>query len=350
MTNVFDHPWLGGLFGDDEMSRVLSAEAELARMLAVESAWTRAIGKAQGISADVYNSLAETIVTAPITPQDLRDGAARDGIPVPALVELIKRDVSADLHPLVHKGLTSQDVMDTSLMLALQRVFPILGSRLGRLLDALGTLNTRFGARSIMGYTRMQAALPITVGDRISGWERPLAVLQDRMPELAQRAAIVQWGGPVGIRDGGTDALGASFAANLGLRDPGHAWHSDRLIIADIAAALASISSALGKIGQDLTLMAQMGPACLVLQSGGGSSAMQHKRNPVLAETLVTLARFNASAIGSIHHAVVHEQERSGSAWALEWMTLPDMIMTTGRSLTCASQAIAQIDRIGQDS
>ena len=94
--------------------------------------------------------------------------------------------------------------------------------------------------------------------------------------------------------------------------------------------------------------MAQQGIEEIGLSGGGGSSAMPHKSNPVLAELLVTLARFNAGQVAQLHHAMVHEQERSGAAWALEWMVLPQMQITTGRGLLTAQTMLNQIERIGR--
>ena len=84
-----------------------------------------------------------------------------------------------------------------------------------------------------------------------------------------------------------------------------------------------------------------------VLEAGGGSSAMPHKSNPILAELLVTLARFNATQAAGLHHSLVHEQERSGAAWMLEWMILPSMSLATGRALTAATSLINSISDIG---
>lgn len=89
------------------------------------------------------------------------------------------------------------------------------------------------------------------------------------------------------------------------------------------------ISGSLGKFGQDVALLAEMGGE-IQLTGGGGSSAMPHKQNPVGAETLVTLARFNAVQVAGLHQSLVHEQERSGAAWALEWLLLPQMVVATG--------------------
>jgi 3-carboxy-cis,cis-muconate cycloisomerase len=113
----------------------------------------------------------------------------------------------------------------------------------------------------------------------------------------------------------------------------------------EFASYLALVSGSLGKIGQDLALMAQMGE--VGLKAGGGSSAMPHKQNPVQAELLVTLARYNAVQASGMHHAMVHEQERSGAAWTLEWMLLPQMAVATGRGLTVAITLIGDIERMG---
>jgi 3-carboxy-cis,cis-muconate cycloisomerase len=92
--------------------------------------------------------------------------------------------------------------------------------------------------------------------------------------------------------------------------------------------------------------MAQAGDE-IALSGGGGSSAMPHKQNPVAAEILVTLARFNATQLSGMHHALVYEQERSGSAWSLEWLILPQMIVAAGSSLRLSAELASRIDRIG---
>ena len=93
--------------------------------------------------------------------------------------------------------------------------------------------------------------------------------------------------------------------------------------------------------------MSQQGIDEVELSGGGGSSAMPHKQNPVLAELLVTLARFNATQVPAMHDAMVHEQERSGAAWSLEWMILPQMAQATARSLTAGNEICQSISRIG---
>ena len=347
MTDRADHPWLGELFGDAEIAQMLSAEADLHRMLRIEAAWTRAIAP-----EDISERIASRTEHASINPGDLAAGTSRDGVPVPELVRILKKGIPEEQdHRWIHNGLTSQDVMDTALVMALQEVLPVLQTRLDGLNDELDALSARDGHRRLMGMTRMQPALPIQTGDRISTWQRPLVGLAADLTDLKHRCAILQWGGPVGVRDPNLPAkTGPTFAKALDLRDPRTSWHNDRGVLSDLSAKLSRITGATGKIGQDIALLAQTDPSALRLSSGGASSAMPHKQNPILAELLVTLARRNTADLALMHQALVHEQERSGAAWMLEWIALPQMLITTGRSLSVARTAIGSITRIGEVS
>ena len=200
-----------------------------------------------------------------------------------------------------------------------------------------------------MGYTRMQPALPIAAGDRLAAWAAPFAALRDDLARLRPLVERVQFGGPVGTaqNDAGGAALMTRMSQELGLA-PGPATHTNRQALVDYAGWLSRVSGAAGKIGQDVALMAALGKDTIRLSGTGGSSAMPHKQNPVLAETLVTLARWNATLVGGMHQALVHEMERSGSAWTLEWLVLPQMLMTTGRSLSALAAVLSDITEIGQ--
>jgi 3-carboxy-cis,cis-muconate cycloisomerase len=138
-------------------------------------------------------------------------------------------------------------------------------------------------------------------------------------------------------------AVADHLADALQLRRGGRARHGERDGAAEFAGWLSMITGSLGKLGQDVALMAQTEIGELRLPGGGGSSAMPGKNNPVAAEMLVALARFNAGMIGTVHQALVHENERSCSAWTLEWMTLPQMCVATGASLRHGAALIETI-------
>ncbi|UXX82207.1 3-carboxy-cis,cis-muconate cycloisomerase [Roseovarius pelagicus] len=350
MSGVFNHPWLGGLFDDAEAAAIWAPERQLSHMLMFEAAFTRALGAVGTISSGVAQTTASMIEQFDTDMTDLHHGTARDGLPVPALVAQL-RQAAGENAKAVHTGSTSQDVMDTALALSIREFNPILSERLNQLSGALADLSQRFGDNQIMGRTRMQAALPITVADRLSTWAQPLDLHHTRLDQLRPRVECLQLGGAVGDRAALTpnaDAMAADMAARLGLTNPGKAWHAMRDGIVEYANLLSLITGTLGKMGQDISLMATQGIDEIALSGGGGSSAMPHKQNPILAELLVTLARYNATQVAGMHHALVHEHERSGAAWALEWMILPDMARTTARSLSAAAQLCQQITHIGQ--
>lgn len=346
MTDVFDHPWLGGLFTDPDMAALWSPDAQLAGMRAFEAAFSRALGRAGAPHAE---AAAQVIETMTFDMDDLRAGTGQDGVVVPRLVRQMKA-AAGEAAGTVHTGATSQDVIDTATAMAMRDTLALIDARLGTLAGALGAVTARLGDRPLMGRTRMQAATPITAADRIAPWLLPLSDHRARIAQARPRIARLQLGGASGDRaDLGdrADAVAADMAITLGLKNPPRAWHAMRDGVAEFAGLLSLVSGTLGKMGQDIALMAQQGIGEIELSGGGTSSAMAHKQNPVLAELLVTLARFNAGQLALIHQSLVHEQERSGAAWALEWMVLPQMAQATGRALTAATALVDQIRRIG---
>lgn len=345
--SVFDHPWLSGLFGDTEMAAIVSGDRQMAHMLAFEAAWSRACGKAGLFEAAQAEEAAMAIEGAEIDLADISAGMAQDGVPIPRLVKQLKAVAPAEA---VHKGATSQDVVDTALVLSLREASFLIAGRLMELETYLKVLEDRFGDAPLMGRTRMQAATEITVRDRVLAWRLPVA---DHLKTLDQKRADVekvQIGGASGDRKAlgdKADEVVADVAKALGLAPTDKAWHGMRHGIAGYASFLSLVTGSLGKMGQDIALMAQQGLGEVSLSGGGGSSAMPHKQNPVAAELLVTLARFNATQVSAMHHALIHEQERSGTAWSLEWMVLPQMLMATGRSLSMAIELVQNIQRLG---
>lgn len=352
MSDAFSHAWLGGLFGDPEVAEILSPEADLKRLLQVEAAWTRALGKTaanttpenKGQTPSVTESAAESIArhieSALLTPQDLGDGTGRDGVPVPQLVTRLREGLPAEQQSMVHRGLTSQDVIDTAFILSMQTLLEVFDQRLGKLETALAQLNTRCGGQTVMAYTRMQPAREISTDQLIRTWRQPLANNRQELARFRSVASVIQYGGAVGTRE--HSATASVFAELLGLNEPGHAWHSDRNLSASLASLLSNLTGALGKLGQDVALMAA--DKRLGLSEGGGSSSMPHKQNPVEAELLVSLARYNAVVAGGVHQALVHEHQRSGSAWMLEWLLLPGALQATGRSLNASLSVVDSIE------
>ncbi len=348
--SVATGPILASMLGDGEVAALFSAEADVRAMLAFEAALAHACAEVGLVPADAAARI--TAACDGLAPDFERLGTAtaEDGVVVAELVRQLRGAVDPADREHVHLGATSQDVIDTSLVLRLRAVNTLLQARLDRVGAALEELQVTFGDAPLMARTRMQAARPIRVRDRIDAWAGPLARIAERLAAGGEDLQCLQLAGPTGtlaeLAPHGAEVR-RRVAARLDLADPGGCWHTDRRRILDYADALSRLTGALGKLGQDLALMAQNEIAEVEFAATGGSSSMAHKRNPVRAETLVTLARANATQIAGMHQALVHEQERSGAAWTLEWLLLPQMCLAAGAALRNAEALLGAVRRLG---
>ena len=333
-AGIFDH-----LFADPDIQALFSDAAAMRAMLAVEAA----LARAQGVLGMIPQSAAEEISNTAnlLDPDATRLGTATDsaGVPVIALVTALRGAVSETAAPYVHWGATSQDIMDTGLVLVLERALDILLRRMARVGDQLAALADENRATLMAARTRTQQAVPTTFGLKAALWLHPLARHCRRLDELRPRLLAVQLGGAGGTQaawGGDGPALSEAVARALSLAAPAAPWHGQRDGLVEFAGWLALVSGSLGKIGADLTLMAQSEVGEIVDGAGGSSSTMPQKANPIRSETLVALARSNAGLIATMHQALIHNHERDGMAWPLEWLTLTQMAVQTGAALAAA--------------
>lgn len=348
MSSAFDHPLLSGLLGDAELDSAWGLEAEIQAMLAFEGALAAAQADCGFIPAEAAAAIADLVSTFHPDIDDLRRGTAVDGVVVPRLIAQMRAALGEPHAATIHVGATSQDVIDTAMVLRMSSCLVILGRRVEAINAALETLRQRFGQLPMMGVTRMQPAIGIHVADRIDAWLSPLARHLGRLGTLRNETMVVQFGGPAGSLDhldGKGPEIRRLLAGRLGLGDVPQ-WQSQRDRIASLAGWLATLSGLLGKFGQDVALLAQMGGE-IALSGGGKSSAMAHKQNPVQAEVLVALGRYAASLQGAMQQSLIHEQERSGAAWTLEWLALPQLLKTAGASTIVALRLAENIQQMG---
>lgn len=351
-TSPFDHPLLSGLLGDAEVAPFLAAEAEIREMLRFEIALAEAEGAEGVIPASSAEHLAGRLPAFAPDLDEIRVATTRDGTIGVEFVRQLRHWLGPPFDQQVHFGATSQDLVDTALVLRLRPVLAIFTHRIDAIIRRLAELDRQFGRRAVMGRTRMQDAVPITVADKLATWQGPLGRHLDRLRDLMPRFAQLQFGGAAGTLDKLGDkanAVAARLGETLELSVPARSWHTQRDGVVEFADWLSLVSGTLGKIGADIGLMAQNRFGDIALEGGGGSSAMPHKQNPIGAEVLVALAHYNATLTGGMQEALVHEQERSGAAWTLEWLILPQMVMTTAASLRTANALLGQVIRIGQD-
>ncbi len=346
----YNAPLLSPILGDRETAAFFSVQADIKSMLRFEIALAKAQADVGVLTKAIANEIENALLAFEPDIETLACDVARDGMAVPGLVKQLRLTVEPETASKIHYQCTSQDVIDTSAMLRMKACCVLLQKRLATLVAALKILAAQNSGNAFMAYTRMQAALPTTADERIRIWLDPL---DESLSEAKNLAFPVQLAGPIGSSKsygGARDELAAHMANLLGLDDLGRVWQTDRTPIMDMGHWLTKVSGHLGKFGSDIALMAQLGSEQITMSGGGSSSAMAHKQNPVLAETLVTIARFNAGNMGTLYQSQLHEQERSGAAWMNEWMIMPQLFVATGAALRNAINLVESIQKIGQPS
>lgn len=331
-----------------------SDEAWLRAMVDVEAA----LARAQARLGVVPDSAAKAISAVSADQLDVAAlavasrGAANPVVAfVPALMKLVPDDVAE----YVHRGSTSQDILDSATMLVVQRVRDLVLADLRRCAAALAGLAADHRETLIAGRTLTQHAVPTTFGLKAAGWLSLVLDSIDRLDSLVlpaelagaagTLAAYVEYGRLAGVSAG--VELIAPFAAELGLAEPVAPWHTVRTPIMDVGNALQFVAGALGKIGIDVQVLSrtEIGEVAEPAADGrGASSAMPQKRNPVLATLLVTAARQVPAQVSVLAQSMVAEDERPGGAWHAEWQTLRESLRLVGGAAFTAAELLEGLE------
>lgn len=333
------------LLSDPETAALFSDEAVIAAMLDFEAALAAAEERAGAIPAGSASRIAAAAKSMRPDVVRLGDGSAGSGHPVAALVAMLRKECGT-AGDYVHRGATAQDVLDTALVMRLRTALDRFDTQIAAISDTLAAVARRHRSTVMAGRTRSQQAVPITFGLKAAGWLAPLARHRRRLAELRPRVLVLQLGGAagtLGVLDQRGLAVMEGLGRELGLGVPSMPWHTQRDGLAELAGWLSLVSGTLARMGRDLVLLAQSEVGEVSDGSGGRSSAMPHKSNPVRSETLVAIGRANSGLLGSMHHAAIQGHERCGSAWTLEWLTLPQMTVLTGASLRIGLQVARSI-------
>ncbi len=343
----------GGLFGSlfDRGAAGTGDAAWLQAMLDTEAALARAVERAGLARAGAGAAVTAAARAGGFDPAELGRQAAATGNPVPALVRALTAAVPGAAAPAVHQGATSQDIIDTAAMLMARRALDGAGADLAAAADAAATLAAAHQGTIMTGRTLLQQAVPVTFGLVAAGWMTAIDEAADGLHRVRNQRLAVQFGGAAGtlaaLGDRG-QTVRALLADELGLACPVLPWHTGRLRITELAAALAGACGVLGKIGRDVTLLAQSevaeareGPS-----GAGGSSTMPHKRNPVAAVVILGCAKQAPGLLATLAAAAEQEHQRAAGAWHAEWQPLADLLRLTGSAAAWAAELLAglQVD------
>ncbi|GDY31536.1 3-carboxy-cis,cis-muconate cycloisomerase [Gandjariella thermophila] len=334
---------LGPVSGDAEVDAALDDRALLAALLRFEAALARAQARVGVLPADAAEAIVAACVPDHYDADDLGRRAAGTGAPVAPLTRDIGARVPEDARRWVHFGATTQDVMDTALMLLAHRATGLVGRRLAAAADACAELARRHRDTPMVARTVGQHALPTTFGLKAAGWLAALDVARARLAAARARLAV-QFGGAAGtlaaLGEQGTAVL-AALAEELGLAAPSLPWHTDRTRVHELAGALGSTVAALGKIATDVVLGSQQEVGELAEPTGGGSSAMPHKRNPIASVRVIAAARRTPGLVATLLAAGLPENERATGSWHAEWEPLRDLLHLTGGAAGRTAEVLA---------
>jgi 3-carboxy-cis,cis-muconate cycloisomerase len=343
----FDSKIFANLFSDAEVASFFSDEAAIAAMVVVEVALAKAQAQVGVIPKSAYELIAEGLKNFNPDPSDLAVDTAEHGVPVPELLHLARHAIGDEAQHYLHWGATSQDIVDTAMVVRLREVLVILEERLEAVLQAMEDLIVEHNGTLMVARTRWQQAVPTTFGYKVSLWAEPFRRHLERLSQLKPRLLCLSLGGAAGTLAALGDkaeSVTAHLAEELDLHLPPTSWHTQRDVYAELAGWLSMVTGSLGKIGQDLLLLAQSEVGEVHFASSGGSSTMPQKTNPIGAEVLVALSRLNAGLAGLLHQGQIQEHERGGSGWMLEWLVLPQMITAAGAGFKHAAALFAGIE------
>ena len=339
----------GLLLGDAAVAAELSDHVKLQRMLDVEAA----LAAAEASVGVIPRACVVPIQTA--AKAELYDytaiavDAARAGnVALPLVRQLTERvaSIDADAARYVHWGATSQDIVDTGLVLQLRGAVPIVLGHLERAAGCAMDHARRYADAPMSGRTWLQQATPTTFGLKAAGWVDALDRARRRLEIALEAALVLQFGGASGT----LAALGShgpsvadALAARLRLQVPDLPWHAHRDRIADLSCALGIATGTAGKIGRDLSLLAQteIGEAFEAPVEGrGGSSTMPHKHNPVSTSVVLAAAVRAPGLVATMLAAMNQEHERGLGGWQAEWETLPELILVAAAGARALADAL----------
>jgi 3-carboxy-cis,cis-muconate cycloisomerase len=333
---------LDPLFGWEVTDLIFSDSVRIQRMLDFERALAAAEARLNVIPKSAEPAISSHCKVELFDLPPIAQAAATAGnLAIPLVKELTKLVAQSDEEAsrYVHWGTTSQDVIDTGLVLQLRDAFDAIESELQKLCEKLARLAHDHRATALPARTWLQHAVPTVFGLKVAGWLDAMTRHRERLRETRQRVLVLQFGGAAGtLASLGSDGLkvAQALAEELGLLLPPVSWHSQRDRIAEVGTTLALMVGTLGKIARDVALQNQTEVAEAfesAAEGRGGSSTMPQKKNPVACAAILANANQVPALASALLSAMPQEHERGLGGWQAEWNILPELVRRAGGAL-----------------
>ena len=330
-----------------EAAAAVSDRGWLQAMLDAEAALARALAAAGVIGEEDAEAIAGACVAERFDAAAIAAAATGAGNPVVPLKAALTEAVAGPAAQHVHRGATSQDILDTAAMLVAARALDPLLDDLLAARAAAAALARAHRDTPVAGRTLLQQAVPVTFGLKAAGWMAGLEDARRWLNELRVERLAAQLGGAAGtlasLGEAGP-AVAEAYAEALGLPEPVLPWHTLRGRIGELASALAVTSGAVAKVARDVILLSQTEVAEVREAHLGGSSAMPHKRNPVAAISALACAQQAPGLAATLLGAMAHEHERAAGSWHAEWRPLSELLRSTGSAVAWLRESLEGLE------
>ena len=349
-STVFESKIFRDLLSTEAMRLVFSDEQLVARYIEVEIALARVQGRLGIIPEEAAQAIEAGAKVEIIDLEAMGARAEIVGYPILPLVEQIVAKLPDGLGEWVHWGATTQDIMDTGLVLQLREALALVEADLKALAGILRAMAKKYRDTPMAGRSHMQQALPITFGYKVAVWLSGIERHRKRLQEIRPRVLIAQFAGAAGTLAAlGEDGFKVQdgLADELGLGRPEATWHVMRDSLAEVVCFLGLVTGTLAKIAVDITLMVQSEVDEVrepFVEGRGSSSTMPQKRNPIASEVLIVTAATVRQDVGLMLEGMLHDHERASGAWQMEWVALPRAFIATSGALKQALDVLGGLE------
>ncbi|MAS37807.1 MAG: adenylosuccinate lyase [Anaerolineaceae bacterium] len=345
-AHVTDSLFFRDLFGSAAMRAVFDDHNLLQKWLDYEAALARAEAAVGLIPQAAADEITRQAHATNMDVYAIKAGIDKTVHPLVPAIWQLSEHCEGEAGRYVHWGATTQDVMDTAIVLQIKEAIPLFEETLNALISCTASLAATYRDTPMAGRTHGQQALPITFGFKVAVWLAELKRHQERLTACQPRVLVGEFGGAVGtlagVAEQGID-INARLCAELDLHVPTIAWHTARDHLAEFAGIIAQICATMGKIAHEIIDLQKTEFAEVEepFEMGKvGSSTMPHKRNPMLCESILTLARLTRRHAATAVDAMLHEHERDWSSFQMEWAYLPELCIMTHGAMTLTERVL----------
>ena len=318
-------------FRSEVVDTLFADESMISRYVEIETSLALVQGQLGIIPMEAAKSIAETDVLSSFDLDRYKHDFDLVGYPIVGLVRQLTEQVPNGYGEYVHWGATTQDIMDTGLVLTLRKVVDILQKELNLLVEKLTSLANTYKSTLMIGRSQLQQAIPITFGYKVTGWIAPLIRHRERLEHIKPRLLQIQFGGAVGtlasLGEKGFKVKKA-LAKMLDLNESILTWHTQRDNLMELMTFMSLLTGSLSKIATDVMFMTQteVGELSEKPKPGGGrSSTMPQKRNPILTQNILVSGKLARTKLSGLLESMIQDHERGSATWQVEWSLIPDL-------------------------